>query len=134
MGRPLAGVEAEPCLKMSGTAPGLAARRANALGLRARMRPQRVALATAVLAGCTASAVLTGAAPLALRGGACAAAPAANLSMDQAVKMVESRFHARVVKAETQRDNGRTVYLLRLLNDAGRVWTVHVDAVSGSVQ
>jgi len=25
------------------------------------------------------------------------------------------------------------VYLLRLLNDSGRVWTVRVDAVSGSV-
>jgi uncharacterized membrane protein YkoI len=54
--------------------------------------------------------------------------------MDQAVKMVERRFHARVVKAVTQKDGGRTVYQLRLLNDAGRVWTVRVDAASGSVQ
>ena len=56
------------------------------------------------------------------------------LSMDQAVKMVERRFHARVVKAETQRDNGRTVYVLRLLSDSGRVWTVRVDAADGAVQ
>jgi uncharacterized membrane protein YkoI len=83
------------------------------------MRLQRASLATAVLAGCAASA---------------AAAAATNLSMDEAVKMVEKRFHARVVKAETQRDNGRTVYLLRLLNDAGRVWTVHVDAASGNIE
>ena len=56
------------------------------------------------------------------------------VSMDQAVKMVERRFHARVVKAETKRDNGRTVYVLRLLNDAGKVWTVRVDARDGVVQ
>jgi uncharacterized membrane protein YkoI len=55
------------------------------------------------------------------------------VSMDQAVRMVEQRYHARVVKAEAEDDNGRTVYLLRLLNDSGRVWTVRVDAVSGSV-
>ncbi len=58
----------------------------------------------------------------------------AALSIDQAVKMVEQRFHARVVKAETQRDNGRTVYVLRLLDDSGRVWTVRVDAAGGAVQ
>jgi hypothetical protein len=96
------------------------------------MRLQRALLIFAVLACCAASAML---APPAARRAPCAAdAPAANLSMDQAVKMVEKRFHARVVKAETQKDEGRTVYLLRLLNDAGRVWTVHVDAASGSVQ
>ena len=56
------------------------------------------------------------------------------VSMDQAVKMVERRFHARVVKAETERDNGRTIYVLRLLSDAGKVWTVRVDARDGAVQ
>ena len=70
-------------------------------------------------------------------GGAAPAAPAtqntAPVSMDQAVKMAEQRFHARVVKAETHRDGGHTVYALRLLNDAGRVWTVQVDATSGAV-
>ena len=58
----------------------------------------------------------------------------AAVSMDQAVKMVEQRFRARVVKAEAQKDNGRTVYVLRLLNDSGKVWTVRVDAADGSVQ
>lgn len=57
-----------------------------------------------------------------------------SVSMDQAVKMVERRFNARVVKAETERDNGRTVYVLRLLSDSGRVWTVRVDAADGVVQ
>ena len=54
--------------------------------------------------------------------------------MDQAVKNVERQYHARVVKAETQRSDGRTTYVLKLLNDAGKVWTVRVDAASGAVQ
>jgi len=58
----------------------------------------------------------------------------ASLSMDEAVKMAEQRFHARVVKAETHVENGRTVYELRLLNEAGRVWTVRVDAASGALR
>jgi uncharacterized membrane protein YkoI len=57
----------------------------------------------------------------------------ATLSMDQAVQMVEQRYHARVVRAQTQNEEGRTVYVLRLLNDSGKVWTVHVDAANGSV-
>ncbi len=64
---------------------------------------------------------------------AATAAPA-QISMDQAVKMAEQRYHARVVKAEAQHNGAQTVYVLRLLNDAGRVWTVHVDAASGSMQ
>ena len=60
--------------------------------------------------------------------------PRGYMSMDQAVRMVEERYHARVVKAETQRDEGRTLYVLRLLNDAGKVWTVRVDAERGSVE
>jgi uncharacterized membrane protein YkoI len=61
-------------------------------------------------------------------------AASAVVSLDQAVKMVEQRYRARVVKAEAQKDNGRTVYVLRLLNDSGKVWTVRVDAADGSVQ
>ena len=60
--------------------------------------------------------------------------PRSGLSMDQAVRMVEERYHARVVKAQTAQDEGHTLYVLRLLNDAGKVWTVRVDASSGSVQ
>lgn len=74
----------------------------------------------------TASALRTDAAPVAM--------PRGSVSMDQAVRMVEERYHARVVKAETQHDAGHTLYVLRLLNDEGKVWTVRVDAASGSVQ
>jgi uncharacterized membrane protein YkoI len=58
---------------------------------------------------------------------------AASVSMEQAVKMAEQRYRAKVVRAETQHNEGRTVYVLRLLNESGRVWTVRVDAASGSV-
>lgn len=57
----------------------------------------------------------------------------AAVSMEQAVKMTENRYHARVVKAQTQKDGGRTVYVLRLLNESGHVWTVRVDAATGAV-
>ena len=55
------------------------------------------------------------------------------MSLDQAVSMVEKRFKARVVRTETRNEGDRKVYVLRLLNEAGRVWTVRVDAASGSV-
>jgi uncharacterized membrane protein YkoI len=59
---------------------------------------------------------------------------AGGVSMEQAVRMVEQRYRARVVKAESRKDNGRTTYVLKLLDDSGKVWTVHVDAASGAVQ
>jgi uncharacterized membrane protein YkoI len=62
-----------------------------------------------------------------------AAMPVA-MSMDEAVKMVEQRFQAKVVRAEAQRDGDHTLYVLRLLDGSGKVWTVRVDAASGSVQ
>ena len=66
------------------------------------------------------------------------AAPAAPLAhsaitMNQAVRMVERRFRARVVRAETLKNHGQTVYVLRLLDQSGRVFTVRVDAASGRI-
>lgn len=55
------------------------------------------------------------------------------MSLDQAVSMVERRFKARVVRTEVRQEGDRKIYVLRLLNDAGRVWTVRVDASNGSV-
>jgi uncharacterized membrane protein YkoI len=60
-------------------------------------------------------------------------ANSASVSMDQAVKMTEQRFKARVVRAETQHEGIKTVYILKLLNDAGHVWTVRVDAKNGAI-
>jgi uncharacterized membrane protein YkoI len=56
-----------------------------------------------------------------------------SVSLDEAVKMAEQRFKARVVRAEAQQDDGHTIYVLRMLNESGRVWTVRVDASNGSV-
>jgi uncharacterized membrane protein YkoI len=92
------------------------------------------AVALIILLLCTAANAAPGGAgtPPAVQGRAVLRNDA--LSMDQAVKMVEERFRARVVKAETQTDEGHTVYVLRLLDESGKVWTVRVDAESGSVQ
>lgn len=60
-------------------------------------------------------------------------APLHEMSMDQAVKQVERQYHARVVRAEAHTSGVRTTYVLKLLNDSGRVWTVQVDAASGAV-
>lgn len=55
------------------------------------------------------------------------------LSLDQAVRLAQHRFRARVVRAETQTQAGRTIYVLRLLDDAGRVFAIRVDAASGTI-
>jgi Peptidase propeptide and YPEB domain len=126
--------EAERQLKKCGTILTLAAQHANALGLNVVTRARPTALLACLLcaAAGAGAALVTAAArhpdavPFAM--------PRGNVSMDQAVRMVEERYHARVVKAETQQDAGHTLYVLRLLNDEGKVWTVRVDAASGSVQ
>jgi len=60
-------------------------------------------------------------------------AASGGVSIDQAVKMAERRFKARVVRAESQQEGDRTVYILRLLNESGRVWIVRIDASNGAV-
>lgn len=81
------------------------------------------------------AAVLAAATPVvrAAEGQRPMAVAAASVSMEQAVKMAEQRFKARVVRAETQRNEGRIVYVLRMLNESGRVWTVRVDASNGAL-
>jgi uncharacterized membrane protein YkoI len=56
----------------------------------------------------------------------------AKLSMDQAVRLAQRRFRARVVRAETQTQGDRTIYVLRMLDGTGRVFAVRVDASSGA--
>ena len=67
------------------------------------------------------------------RAGSGVAVATAGVSMDQAVKMAEQRYKARVVRAESQRNGVRTVYVLKMLNEAGHVWTVRVDASNGAI-
>ena len=55
------------------------------------------------------------------------------LTLEQAVRMAEQRYKARVVRAEADRSGEHPVYVLRMLNERGRVWTVRVDASSGTL-
>jgi Peptidase propeptide and YPEB domain len=92
-----------------------------------------------------AAVLLTGAlvalAPAAARPGAGAGAQPveiafgtlAGVSMDQAIQMAERQYGAKVVRASVSEDNGRRVYVLRLVSEQGRVWTVRVDAASGAM-
>jgi uncharacterized membrane protein YkoI len=57
----------------------------------------------------------------------------ARMSLDEAVRRAERVFNARVVKAESRNIDGRMVYVLRLVSDDGRVFTVRVDAESGNM-
>ena len=98
-----------------------------------RVRITILVLACAAAAGAGA-ALVSAAAALPVQSATPLVMPRNSLSMDQAVRMVEEHYHARVVKAQTEQEEGRTLYVLRLLNDAGKVWTVRVDASSGSVQ
>jgi uncharacterized membrane protein YkoI len=54
------------------------------------------------------------------------------VSLDQAVDMVQRRYGARAVKAETVSQGDRRVHKIRLLSPEGRVWNVHVDAQTGA--
>ena len=80
-----------------------------------------------------ASAHRQGAVPLTEAAGYAQTRAQGGLSLDAVVQMVQQRYNARVVRAETRQENGRTVYVLRLLNADGKVWTVRVDADSGAV-
>ena len=59
--------------------------------------------------------------------------PHPRVSMDKAVRLAQRRFRARVVRAETQTDGDRTIYVLRMLDGNGRVFAVRVDAASGDI-
>jgi uncharacterized membrane protein YkoI len=60
---------------------------------------------------------------------------AVRVSLDQAVSLVEKRYKAKVVRTDTRENDGRRMYVLRLLdNRSGRVWTVQVDATTGAIR
>ena len=56
------------------------------------------------------------------------------ISLDQAVSRAEAQYHARVVRTEVVDEDGRKVYVLKLLSENGRVFTVRVDANSGRMR
>jgi uncharacterized membrane protein YkoI len=55
----------------------------------------------------------------------------AGVTMDQAIESAQRRYKARVVRADVSEANGRRVYVLRLLSEEGRVWTIKVDPETG---
>jgi uncharacterized membrane protein YkoI len=56
----------------------------------------------------------------------------AAMSLERAVQIAETRFKARVVRADTQREGGHVVYRLRMLSPDGRVFSVRIDAQTGN--
>jgi len=60
--------------------------------------------------------------------------PNDGISLDEAVRMAEAQYHARVVRTDVQDEDGRKVYVLKLLSDGGRVITVRIDAATGRMR
>jgi uncharacterized membrane protein YkoI len=59
---------------------------------------------------------------------------ARGISLDEAVALVQKRYDAKAVKAESVEQRGRLMHRIRLLSPDGKVWTVTVDAQSGQIR
>lgn len=66
--------------------------------------------------------------------GAIVEAPLDGISLDEAVRRAEAQYHARVVRTDVQDEDGRKVYVLKLLSEDGRVVTVRIDAATGRMR
>jgi hypothetical protein len=53
------------------------------------------------------------------------------ISLDEAVRRAEAQYRARVVRTDVQDEDGRKVYVLKLLSDDGKVINVRIDAATG---
>jgi hypothetical protein len=53
------------------------------------------------------------------------------ITLDEAVRRAEAQYNAKVVRTDVQDEDGRKVYVLKLLSEDGRVITVRVDAATG---
>jgi hypothetical protein len=56
------------------------------------------------------------------------------ISLDEAVRRAEAQYRARVVRTDVQDEDGRKVYVLKLLSEDGRVVTVRIDAATGRMR
>ena len=56
------------------------------------------------------------------------------VSLDEAVSRAERQYNARVVRTDVQDEDGRKVYVLKLLSEDGRVFTVRIDAATGRMR
>jgi hypothetical protein len=97
----------------------------------------RIRLPAPLIAGLAAAVLWAGhavAQPVPMQGQALPLqARQGGMSLDQAIELAERRFRARVVRANVEESGGQRIYVLRLLSEQGRVWTVRVDAASGSI-
>ena len=56
------------------------------------------------------------------------------ISLDEAVSRAEAQYRARVVRTDVQDEDGRKVYVLKLLTEDGRVIMVRIDASTGRMR
>jgi hypothetical protein len=56
------------------------------------------------------------------------------ISLDEAVARAERQYRARVVRTDVHDEDGRKVYVLKLLREDGRVFTVRIDASTGGMR
>src|SRR5688572_22145821 len=63
-----------------------------------------------------------------------AAAYRDGISLDEAVSRAEQQYRAKVVRTDVQDEDGRKVYVLKLLSEDGRVFTVRIDAATGRMR
>jgi hypothetical protein len=54
------------------------------------------------------------------------------LSREEATALVQKRYAARVVRTDIADQDGRRLYVFRLLSNASKVWIVRVDARTGA--
>lgn len=54
------------------------------------------------------------------------------LSRAEATSLVQKRYAARVVRTDIADQQGRRLYVFRLLSSAGKVWVVRVDPRTGA--
>lgn len=62
-----------------------------------------------------------------------AAATAATVTIDEAIKTALSNFPGKVIEAELEQKLNRTVWEVAILTAEQAIMVVHVDAMSGSV-
>ena len=61
-----------------------------------------------------------------------ASATSGELTRAQAIALVQRRYHARVVRTVLAEQEGRRVYVFKLLSAGSQVWTVRIDAKTGA--
>jgi uncharacterized membrane protein YkoI len=86
-----------------------------------------LALSLAVAADQSSTPAVTAPPPAPAAGGTAVV----ELTREQAIALVQRRYHARVVRTVLVEQQGRRVYVFRLLSSGSHVWTVRIDAKTG---